>query len=111
MIRKKIVPFDVTDEIQVQLLAEFVSLARQLVAFAFLGAVAQNADPRGFAAEDFSGIDVAHNGKLGEVNRLALRIGAGIDEDEFVFGRGHNRGNGWPFHRLEPPQLDRCRGD
>ena len=51
---EQVVAFDVSNEIQVEVFAEFEGLEGQSVAFGVLGADAQNANARIFAAEYFT---------------------------------------------------------
>ena len=84
VVLEQIVALDVADEIQVQLFAELEGFERQFVALGILGADAQNADARIFAAQHFARIDAAHHGELREVERLALDVRAGVEQDKFI---------------------------
>src|SRR4051812_12990183 len=54
---KKIVAFDIANEIDVKLLAKFEGLEGQFVAFRFLGTDAENSDSGIVVAKDLTGID------------------------------------------------------
>src|SRR6185312_6074276 len=66
---EEIESFDVADEIQIQQAAEFYGAAGEVGAFGFLGAIAEDADAGAGYAEEFLGVDVAHDGKLREMER------------------------------------------
>ena len=61
--------------------------------------------------EDFAGIDTAHHRKLREVNRFALHVGAGIQQDEFVFLPRHHRGNAAAVHAGDASDLEGAGGE
>ena len=108
---KQIVAFDVADEVQVQQLAELERFERQFVAFGVLGADAQNADPGILVAEDLARVNAAHDGVMGQVQGLALDVGAGIQQDEFMIRRGNDRGNAAPVNAGNPAQLESRGGE
>ena len=103
--------FDVADEVQVQLLAELEGSQRQFVAFGVFGADAQDADAGLLVAENLAGVDAAHDGKLREVQRLALDVGAGVQQHEFIFRRGDDRGDAAAVNAGNPAQLEGRGGE
>ena len=57
-------------------------------------------------AKDFAGIDVAHDGELGEVHAARkLEIGACVQQHEIARARGHPRGDGGTFHPRKPAEF------
>ena len=72
MVLEQVMSLHVTKEIQVQLTAEFGGVARQVISLKFFFAVAENANARAGMAENFAGINAAHDSELGEMQRLAF---------------------------------------
>ena len=65
-------------------LQSFEGFAGQFVAFGFFRADAENADARLLVAENFARVDAAHDGEMRQVERFAIDVGAGIEQDEIV---------------------------
>ena len=103
--------FDVADEIQVELLAELEGFQGQFVAFGVFGADAEHADAGVLVAENLARVDAAHDGVMGQVEGLALDVGAGIEQDEFVVRRGNHRRDAAAVHAGNPAQLESRRGE
>src|SRR5262245_21814083 len=61
---EQIVAFDVADKIEVQLLAQFEGLARQLVPLRVRSADAEDAHAWALVAEDVARVNAAHHGVL-----------------------------------------------
>ena len=73
------------------------------------GADAQDADARVFAAENFTRINAAHHRVMGQMNRFAFDVRAGIEQDELAFRRGNDGGNAAAIHAGNAAQLERGR--
>ena len=108
---KEVVAFDVADEIEVDLLAEFAGFHGQLGAFVGLGAVAQNADAGRLVAENLAGVNAAHDGEFEEVAGAAFDAGAGIKENEFIFRGGNDGGDAGTVQAGQGAQSDGGGGD
>ena len=79
---ENIMAFHVADEVHAALLQVGVGGAGELVALVFLGADADDADSGLRAcAEDLLGVGGAHDRELREPRRVAVHVGAGIDDD------------------------------
>ena len=102
--------FDVAQKIQIELPAQFHGLAGEIVSFGLFPAVAQDADARVGIAEDFPRIDAAHDGELRQVQRLALGIGAGIQQQKVFLRRRKNYGDRRALDVFQRAQSDRGRG-
>src|SRR5213075_1158779 len=110
-IGEKVVAFDIADEIQVGEPAKPGGFAGQLRAFAFLGAVAEDADAGRLAPEQFARVDRAHDGELDQLRGLALVVGAGVDEDELAAAGGDDDGDGGPVDGIETVEFEGGGGD
>ena len=111
MVVKKIVPFHVANEIQIDPFAKLESFECEFVAFVVFGAVAQNADARFFPTENFAGLDAAHDGEMQKMQRTAFDARAGIQENEFIFRGGDDGDNRWTIHAGQLAQTDGGSGD
>src|SRR6185312_75345 len=98
---EQIKSFDVTDEIQIELAAQFRRSASKVGALGLFGTVAQNANARFGNAQECLRIDVAHDGELRQMQRLANVVGARIEQHEILCARRHARGDGGAFDAVE----------
>src|SRR5665647_60066 len=109
MVFEKVVTFDVADEIQVEFFAKLEGFEREFVALGIFRADAQNADARVFPFQNFARIDIAHHGKLREMDRLALDVRAGIEQHKFIALTRNYGGDAAAIHAGNAADLERRR--
>ena len=109
VVLEQVVTLDVADEIQIQLFAELEGFECEFVALGILRADAQDADARVFPSEHFARIDIAHDGELREVERLAFDIGAGVQQDKFIALPWNDGGDAAAVHPGNASDFERGR--
>src|SRR5258706_13227771 len=82
--------FDIADIIDRRGRYLFARRPRQFIAFAVLLAITQHTDAWIGHAENSLGIDRTHQAKLNQVMRLAIDIGAGVDNHRAFFKTRNN---------------------
>src|SRR5438093_8786475 len=102
-------PLDITNKIKRAFLAELERLACQVSPFHLLGAVAEQPNARPLHAEHFARINISHDRELQQMQRLALRRRAAVDQHKFAAWPRNKRSNGWPINSFEASQLERRR--
>lgn len=110
-IAKEVMAFDIADEVNGSLLAEFIGFEGQFIAFDGLGADAQDADTGLSTTEDLPGVDMAHDGVLEEMHRFTVNVRPGIEQNKVVFRCRDDRGDAGSFDARKGSQLESGRGD
>ncbi len=108
---EEVVALDISDKIQVGHFAEFAGLLGQFGAFIGFGAVAQDAHAGVLVAENFAGINAAHDGEMEKVNGPAFDAGARIQQHEIVFWPRDDGGDAGPVHSRQGAQTNGAGGD
>src|SRR5262245_10420448 len=80
---------------------------RQLIAFGFLGADAEDADPWILVAQNLARIDAAHHRVMREICRRTFEVCSAVEEDKFIIRRRNNGGNTSTIHARNASKFER----
>ena len=103
---EQVVAFDVAEKIQVHTPAQVSGLAGEVVTFEFLGPIAQDADAGLLIPQNLPRINAAHDSKLHQMLRLALRVCSGVQQQKLLAGRGQNNRNGRSVNGFESAEFE-----
>jgi len=108
---KQVATLDVADEMDGGPGEELEGVLGEGVTLGVLRADGEQADAGLLVAENFLGKDGAHHGVVEEVLGAGVDVGAGIDQDEQVCFRRHDRGNAGAADAGEGAEADGGGGD